>query len=636
MSEESASTPQPRPLAGARFLLPVWGSRYIDQFMNISLPTWLAPGNMPAVAAAVDTEFVFLTSADDEAFIRAHPSFLLLTSCMKVRFHPIDHLIIGSNYSTTITLAYEEALRAEGKDGSALCFFFLVSDFIVADGSFRNAFQKIAEGYSGVLTGNFQVTEKALDWLHERLALSPRSLSLPARELVRWAMNHLHPVTMANTVNFASMHNAHSNRLFWRVDDETMIGRFFLMHMLCIRPETGDFSIGSSCDYSFIPELCPSDAVYIMADSDDYLVVEMQPDQHQIESLRLGPRRIEDLAETLSEWTTARHRKNTRTVLVFHGGELPANFPDVEAESEAYLQKVARLWSKKPQPHRNHPYWQGAIAHWREASGLPLSDFEWRFALGYSSALSLPDRYSEYVKDLGLRLLGRPPHTGIWHPRGPDYRLILTHLPPEKGKNDRKQIRISEHPTPFTATCAPRPHVMRMRKNVFLKRKPTHYSEWAGHFDHCLIEMLDFELADAQKVLNRVGQLMKPGAKILLSVTSRNTSTDIESGIIASLLGGLQWHKPDAVEIAAVPTGPLRKKVHACFVRLGQMVRDRPAIGIPLFAALGLPLFLLSWLINRAIVPVQSIDHQGALSSLLLVIDSDAVKERMEEPAAAE
>ena len=79
---------------------------------------------------------------------------------------------------------------------------------------------------------------------------------------MRWAMDHLHPMTLANMVNFTLCHSIHSNRLFWRVDDNTLIGRFYLMHMVCIRPELKDFVVGSSCDYSFIPEMCPSGNVY--------------------------------------------------------------------------------------------------------------------------------------------------------------------------------------------------------------------------------------------------------------------------------------------------------------------------------------------------------------------------------------
>ena len=50
----------------------------------------------------------------------------------------------------------------------------------------------------------------------EALALSPR-------ELMRWALNHLHPTTLANMVNIPFSHNSHTNRIFWRVDSTAMI-----------------------------------------------------------------------------------------------------------------------------------------------------------------------------------------------------------------------------------------------------------------------------------------------------------------------------------------------------------------------------------------------------------------------------
>ena len=40
------------PLSAIKVLMPVWGSRYIRQFLEFCLPTMLAPGNIPALAQA--------------------------------------------------------------------------------------------------------------------------------------------------------------------------------------------------------------------------------------------------------------------------------------------------------------------------------------------------------------------------------------------------------------------------------------------------------------------------------------------------------------------------------------------------------------------------------------------------------
>ena len=66
-------------------------------------------------------------------------------------------------------------------------------------------------------------------------------LALPPRDLMRWALNNLHPIALANIVNIPFSHNSQANRLFWRVDSNTLLGRFYLMHMLCVRPEIDRF-----------------------------------------------------------------------------------------------------------------------------------------------------------------------------------------------------------------------------------------------------------------------------------------------------------------------------------------------------------------------------------------------------------
>ena len=71
-------------------------------------------------------------------------------------------------------------------------------------------------------------------------------------------------------------------------DGNSLVGRFYLMHMICIRPEVAEFTIGSACDYSFIPEMCPSGNVDVVTDSDEYLVMEMQPRAHEAKFLRPG------------------------------------------------------------------------------------------------------------------------------------------------------------------------------------------------------------------------------------------------------------------------------------------------------------------------------------------------------------
>lgn len=67
------------PPAAVKLLLPVWGYRFVRQFLDVGLPTLLAPGNLPALARTLPCEFVILTSEEDEPFIRLHPTFRALS-----------------------------------------------------------------------------------------------------------------------------------------------------------------------------------------------------------------------------------------------------------------------------------------------------------------------------------------------------------------------------------------------------------------------------------------------------------------------------------------------------------------------------------------------------------------------------
>jgi hypothetical protein len=93
------------PPANVQFLIPVWGGHFVRTFLEYSLPTMLAPGNIPAIAQRLPCKFIILTSEEDRAYVSVHSSFRRLSSICATEIRLIDHLITDSNYSTTITLA---------------------------------------------------------------------------------------------------------------------------------------------------------------------------------------------------------------------------------------------------------------------------------------------------------------------------------------------------------------------------------------------------------------------------------------------------------------------------------------------------------------------------------------------------
>jgi hypothetical protein len=524
--------PHPRPAAKAIcILLPVWGDRFVLQFLDHSLPTLLAPGNIPALAEALPTRFVFLTRARDEEAIRAHPACRHLSQVSEVGFLSIDDLIAPGNHSTTITLAFARGVRAAGPEMLDTCFFFLVADYIMADGSLAAVLAHMRQGASAVQVGNFQVDAATAEaWLNERFADAGTSLALTPREVMRWALRCVHPLTAANIVNFPLCHNVEANRLLWRIDSNTLIGRFYLLHMICIRPEVTDFVVGASCDYSFVPEMCPSGNVVTIADSDDYLVVEVQPTAHENQFLRLGPGSVDGLAMSLSEWTTAGHRANARQTIVFHAGELPAALPAAIAEADGYIGKLGARMARQPQPHRDHPYWRGAIAAFNATVGARASAFD-EVSRGRSRAA-----LTRVLTSTRRSFLGRVPEVRRAHPRWGDLRLPIAACKTLLAEPQLRLLIGANRATLLTEWVRNRaPGAVHPPLRGLLHGQPVVGLE-PGSFDAGFIELVDDDIGHVNEIIDIVAPLLRPGAEIL--VVGINDGWFAEAGYFGRLFAG--------------------------------------------------------------------------------------------------
>jgi len=584
----------------AKLIVPVWGYQHVRQFLETSLPTLLAPGNVPALATALDCEFVILTSEEDRDYIREHAGFKRLSQVCRTAIRLIDHLITDGNHSTTITIAYTEVVRSVGAAMVDTCFFFLVSDYIVADGSLKSALERMRGGASAVVVGNFQVDEsEASPWLRERLRADRFSLSLTSRELMHWALKHLHPATVANTLNIPLSHNSHTNRLFWRVDGTTVLGRFYLMHMLCVRPELTDFHIGASCDYSFIPEMCPSGNVAFITDSDEYLVIEMQPRGHESIFLRPGPLQPKVLARSLAEWTTATHRTNANQSLIFHAEDVPPGIEQAIAEASAFVDSVKRAIKHEPQPHRGHPYWRGAMATFHDAKGRRIDKDEWQYVLGTSlSPRGLNDWLLWRAKGA---ILGQAPRVFPWHPAWVDFRLVLQELEPFHADPAKRLLVLSNVPTAFSVALADSgERVRRLRCGPFLQSPPERFEPLLGYFDICLLELEEGEITQGGELIDRIVPLMKPEGTIIVSVRNRRPIGQWEGFGTSVGYHALRFIRPGALptRIQYVPANPVRWGAYRGLGGLRELASRWPIIGLPILAVSAGVLILLSGLGN--------------------------------------
>lgn len=406
-------------------LLVVWGKKYIDDFFQFSLPSLLAPHNLAALVNTYKTRFVFLAREQDIKLFEEHPAYQALQSLCEVQFIFIDDLIVFGHYATTITLAYERAILQAGNQMLNTYFILLTSDLIMADGSMRGLARCLEEGYSAVYAGSIQVIkEKIQPYLVNKLKSNSLAMSVPPRELLDESFQHLHPVVFSNLSTQAFVHNYRAHRFFYRLNHQLMACRYYLLHPLCIKPETTHFTIASSFDYSFVPEMCPSNHIAVLNDSDDFLIVEIQDKEHELDQINRGNYDISKLAHGLAEWTTHFHRQHIQHTFYFHTRDISEeDKTKIEKGMNPFIESVATaLENHNVQPVRNHPYWINNIKAFNKQREILKNTPD----TAYPDLSVLSD--SNLAKKMYYTCFGVPPKVRRWHYRWREYRDVMNAL----------------------------------------------------------------------------------------------------------------------------------------------------------------------------------------------------------------
>ncbi len=512
MSQADAASPR------FRVLVPVWGERYIRDFCAISLPALLAEGNLPALTRAGDCEIIFLTVRSSVDYFLNSDGINRIKDFCPYSFVFIDDLLPLESYGIILTVAYGRGIASMGSFQTSTSFIFLNADFVLSNGILSTVIDRLGKGYNAVMSASLRSKqEDVVDELQKRVSGVTGTLDASPAELVRLTLDALHLTARASLVNQELSHHSAANQFFWRVDDDTLIGRFFLLFMLCIRPERPFTTCVGWCDYTFIPELVPSGNYDVITDSDEGFILEMQARRGELHYIRSGRIAPKDYAPRLSFWTTAQHRDYATRSITFHTGRLPDQFDAVASEADRYMTELFGHLSQPPTSHLRHPYWTSGLLHFQDnipANATPpeLPRYVPRPLEAVRHRFDRANRAERLGARLVRRLVGTPPNVSPFHYGYLDYANFSKQIRSFRAQS-RHPIYVRDHASPLdTYVQGGAPCAIVKLTDIDKRRSDT------PRFDGAIITLSDHMLQDLPRLLRLVAAQCRDDAPILICV----------------------------------------------------------------------------------------------------------------------
>jgi hypothetical protein len=277
------------------FMVPFWGQRYREYFVNLCLASLLAPNNLPLLRAADGHRFLIATTVDDWRALIDLPIFA------KLREYVTPVLVEVANGPGSAAPGSADVIRHQNVCQKALVEIayanrsygcLLWPDIIISDGMIKALLQHAEEGRHLVLCCTLRQTEEAVlaelastgyGVGHAILSTTCQALALSPRLTGALAVRHLHPDMAIYEAN-------HAHRPFfapfwyWRVQDHEGI----ILHSLFASPVLMDYSAIDKHDTACLDDdalenvylgrnFYACGGLHIVQDSDEFAILSLTP-----------------------------------------------------------------------------------------------------------------------------------------------------------------------------------------------------------------------------------------------------------------------------------------------------------------------------------------------------------------------
>lgn len=256
--------------------LPVWGDWYTEALIDAAMPSILAPGNLPALAARARTRYRLYASPVARRRIEASAPFSELARIAPVDVIEVEPPERGSHKYNLAADCHRDTVDVAEREDAAI--IPLYPDIVFSDGAFAQIHERATEGRRGVMVVPFRVSDSAIPVLRKRTDGPSRALSLTPREAMSIAINHVHPYTRRHY--WSSPHFTRwPDTIMWDAGDEGLIVYSYHMTPVMLWPRTRGVRPPDMIDnISYVPAAVPDPRdFHVVRDSDELVMWGLHP-----------------------------------------------------------------------------------------------------------------------------------------------------------------------------------------------------------------------------------------------------------------------------------------------------------------------------------------------------------------------
>ncbi len=327
------------------FINVVWGPDYVDLLTEFSIPTLLAPGNIPGLPNREQCEFIIVAPERDGERIRASAIYAKLAETIKVVFVPLE-LSTEHKYDQ---MSRGHGLAVDYVARRGFCIF-LAPDAVVSDGMMKRLFDLALQGRRVVAGFGPRVDQDATICILRNLAQyrPGEPLPLDPRRLVELTMDNLHRDLRHHFVDSPCFPEQPYACVWPGPQGDGMLVRSLNLHPYLFDAQLIPEGVGfdphtMTVDWSVLPRfLADWNDLYVEKDSDNFCVVGMTP-----AGILAKPQKDNRLdAEKLSFWLLRLryeviNRNSFLYPIVFHGRPMNDEWTElIQRTGEFALQVV--------------------------------------------------------------------------------------------------------------------------------------------------------------------------------------------------------------------------------------------------------------------------------------------------------